>query len=295
MADRKEERQLGLPMAVALVAASAFGGGAKAAPQTATDFSGGALAGAAALALFSMLGFECATCSANKVRDPDRNVPRATILGAIITGLIYIAAYSAVLFLLSEARTAASPAPFADAIAPLLGPSAGTAVALFAAISALGCVNGWILVSGEVPLTLSRDGVFPAWFGKTTSLGTPVRAQVVAGIVATVLIVANYSKSMSSLFAFSALVTTVSNLFMYATVSAAALLFFARKRLRSAILPVVAIPGLAFSLWAFWGAGAEPSLWGLALLATGLPVYWLMHRAGRSTPAPALAAAAPPE
>jgi APA family basic amino acid/polyamine antiporter len=61
------------------------------------------------------------------------------------------------------------------------------------------------------------------------------------------------------------------------------------------MLPLVALPGLIFSLWAFWGAGAEPSLWGVALLATGLPIYWLMQRSRRrSSPEPVLAPAAPP-
>lgn len=282
-------------VAVALVAAIGFGGGDHAAVQSDVAFSGGSLVGAATLALFSMLGFECASCSADKIRDPERTVPLATIVGTILTGVIYIAAYAAVLFLLSGPRTAASPAPFADAIQPLLGPSASTAIALFAAISALGCVNGWLLVAGEVPLTLARDGVFPAWFGKTTPLGTPARAQVVAGLVATLLIVSNYSKSMSGLFAFSALVTTVSSLFVYGGVAAAALLLVGRKQLHSAILPLVALPGLVFSLWAFWGAGEEPSLWGLALIATGVPIYFLMRGGRRSSREPELAPAAPPE
>jgi APA family basic amino acid/polyamine antiporter len=284
-----------LPLvAVALVAALSLGSGGHGAIQSDVAFSGGSLAGAATLALFSMLGFESATMPADKIRNPERTVPLATIIGTALTGVIYLAAYSAVLFLLSGARTAASPAPFADAIEPLLGPTAGTIVALFAAISALGCVNGWILVGGEVPLTLARDGVLPAWFAKTSRGGVPVRAQVVAGAVATLLILANYSKSMAGLFAFSALVTTVSNLFLYAAVAAAALFLLSRRQLASSLLPVVAIPGLVFALWAFWGAGAQPSLWGLGLLLTGVPIYWLMRR-DRSTPPPEAAPAAPAE
>jgi APA family basic amino acid/polyamine antiporter len=265
-------------IAVALVAAAALGGGGHAAPQQSQPFSGGALAGAAALALFSMLGFECATMPADKIRNPERTVPLATMSGVMITGVVYIATYASVLFLLSSARTAASPAPLADAISPALGSGAATAVALFAAISALGCVNGWILVAGEIPLTLAQDGVFPAWFGKTTGLGTPVRAQIVAGVVSTLLVLANYSKSMNGLFAFFALVTTVSSLFLYVAVAAAALALTADKRIRSAVLPLVAVPGLLFSLWAFWGAGEEPSLWGIALLASGVPIYFLNRR-----------------
>ena len=278
-------------IAVALVAAAALGGGAHASAQGPQPFSGGALAGAAALALFSMLGFESATMPADKIRDPERTVPMATMTGVLLTGTIYIATYASVLFLLSSARTIASPAPLADAITPALGSAAGTSVALFAAVSALGCVNGWVLVAGEIPLTLAQDGVFPAWFGKTTRLGTPVRAQSLAGVVSTLLVFANYSKSMSGLFAFFALVTTVSSLFLYVTVSASAIAMTADKRIRSLALPIVAVPGLLFSLWAFWGAGEEPSLWGIALLASGIPIYFLNRRDRSILPAEAVPAA----
>ena len=285
-----------LPLiAVALVAAAAFGGGAHAAVQSTQALSGGSLAGAATLALFSMLGFESATMPADKVRDPKRTVPVATIVGTLLTGVIYIGSYASVLFLLSSARTAVSPAPFADAIEPLLGPIASTAIALFAAISALGCLNGWVLVGGEIPLTLARDGVLPRWFAKVSRFGTPVRAQAVAGVVATLLILANYSKSMAGLFAFSALVTTVSSLFVYGGVAVAALALVAGSRIRSAILPFLAVPGLVFSLWAFWGAGKEPSLWGVALLATGVPIHFLMRRGASSTPPAVIVPAAPAE
>lgn len=266
---------------VALVAAAAFGSGDRAAVQSNAAFSDASLAGAAALALFSMLGFECAAMSAEKIRNPDRNVPIATVAGPIITGIIYVAAYGSVLFLLSGAGTAESPAPFAEAIAPLLGHNASTAVALFAAISAFGCANGWLLVAGEVTLSMSRDGVLPAWFGKTTRIGTPVRAQVIAGAAATLLVLANYSKSMAGLFTFVALVATVASLFLYAAAAAAAIVLARKLRAPAWLIPI-ALVGLVFSLWAFYGAGAGPSLWGLALLATGLPIYWLMGGRRRS-------------
>ena len=61
----------------------------------------------------------------------------------------------------------------------------GALIAAFAAISALGALNGWVLCSGEVPLALARDGVFPAWFAETTRNGTPVRAQMLSACSAT--------------------------------------------------------------------------------------------------------------
>lgn len=283
-----------LPLIVVfLIAAVYFGRGIPAAPQIPMPISGGSIAAAAALALFSMLGIECATVSADKVKNPHRTIPIASVLGPAIAGAIYLGVTWAVLYLLPGAQAANSPSPFADAAQPVVGPLAGSLIALFAGISALGALNGWLLCSGEIPLKLARDGAFPAWFAKTTGPGTPVRAQVVGCIAATLLIVSNYSRSLAGIYAFITLISVVSTLVLYVGCSAGALTLLARRRLTGALLGICATMGLIFSLWAFWGAGLEPSLWGLALVATGVPVWLAVRRsrrlasAERSSPEPA--------
>ena len=286
-----------LPLiAVVVVAAMLFGRGSEAAALTSTEVSAGALASAASLALFSMFGFESATLATAKIKDAAKVVPRATLAGTAVAGLVYMVACTAVLFLLSGERAATSAAPFADAISPVLGTAAGTLIAVFAIVSALGCLNGWILCGGEVPLALARDGVFPRWFAATTGIGTPVRAQILSGLMATLLIASNYSRSMASLFSFMILVTTVVTLVLYFACAASALFLIARGRIRAPMLAPAAVAGLVFSLWVAWGAGAEASLWGLALLATGLPIYAATRLNSRATsPAAAAARAAPGE
>jgi APA family basic amino acid/polyamine antiporter len=275
-----------LPLiAVVLVAAVYLGRGVAPAEEAALPISGGSIAAVAALAMFSMLGFESATVSCDKVKNPQRNIPIASVAGAAISGLIYIAATWAVLYLLPGTLAAASPSPFADAVEPLVGSVAGSAVALFAAISALGALNGWVLCSGEVPLKLARDNAFPAWFGKTTGRGTPVRAQVLAAIVATVLIGMNYSRSMTGIFALLTLISVMSTLVLYTGSTAGALVMLARRKLQGTVLGICAAVGLVFSLWTYWGAGLEATLWGAALLASGIPVWLLVRRSrGGSTP-----------
>jgi APA family basic amino acid/polyamine antiporter len=265
---------------VVIIAAILFGRGTPAAPEVAVPLSTGSIAGAASLALFSMLGVESATVSADKVRNPRRNIPIASVLGAAATGIIYIAATWAVLYLLPGSVAANSPSPFADAAKPLIGPIGGSAIALFAAISAVGCLNGWILCSGELPLKLARDGAFPAWFAKTTGEGTPIRAQVVAAIVATLLIAMNSSRTMAGIFGFLTLISVVATLVLYTGCSAAALALLAKRKVRDGLLGLCAAVALLFSAWTYWGAGWEASLWGLALIASGVPI-WLIVRRGR--------------
>jgi basic amino acid/polyamine antiporter, APA family len=286
-----------LPLiAVPLVAAILFGGGAEPALRTEMPVSTGAIAAAAALAVFAMLGFEAATLPVGKIRNPGRTVPLATIVGTAATGIIYLAAFAAILFLLPSEQIAGSPAPFADAIVPALGTGAGAAVAIFAAISALGAVNGWILCSGEVPLALAREGVFPRWFGVTTTgSNTPVRTQFLSSFLATLLIAANYSRTLEGLFTFMLLVTAVAALFLYLGCTLAALRLSYRGQLAGNAVVLAALAGFGFSVFAFWGAGGEATLWGVALLLTGFPVYWLMRRKSGSNPPAEETPAAPPE
>jgi len=284
-----------LPLvAVVIVAIVYLGRGTAAAQEAPVAVSSGSIASAAALAMFAMLGIESAVISTDKIKSPRRTIPIASVVGAALTGAIYIAATAAVLYLLPANQAAASPSPFADAAQPLLGQAAGSAVAAFAGISALGCLNGWILCSGEVPLKLARDGAFPAWFAKTRGRGTPVRAQFIAAALGTVLIGINYSSSMARIFALLSLVSVVATLALYTSCSGAALVLLARRRLNGVLLGVCALVGLLFSFWTYWGAGKEALEWGAVLLATGFPVWLAVRRGRRSTLLGAVAPAAPP-
>jgi len=281
-------------LAVFLLAVWLFGTGGARHPQLMpAPVSGGAIAGAAALALWSVIGFEAATLPVGKIVNPRRTVPIATVVGTLIAGLFSLLACAGVLLLLPGAQAAVSPAPFADAVRPLLGHSAVDLIAAFAVISALGALNGWVLCSGEVPLTLAREGVFPAWFGVTARSGAPVRAQFLSSLLASLLVLTNYSRSLTGLFTFMGLISAATTLVLYLACAAAALKL--RIAPRGKIVPALALVSIVYCLWAFWGVGAESMLWGAVLLATGVPIYLLMRRGDRSSPEPELAPAALPE
>ena len=149
-------------------------------------------------------------------------MPRATLIGTFAAGLIYLLACSSVALLLPREAAAASTAPFADFAADFLGAGPALAVGLFACVSAIGALNGWVLIQGELPLALARDGVFPRWFAATDRAGVAVRAQLVSSGLVTVLILANSSRTMVKLFVFMALLSTTVTLFTYLFCAAAA-------------------------------------------------------------------------
>ena len=102
------------------------------------------LAATVALTLWAFLGVESATIPADNVRDPERNIPRATLIGATLAIVVTVCACMAVVGLLPAAALAKSSAPFADAAARLWGAGAGTLFAIVAAVdSRMENVNSW--------------------------------------------------------------------------------------------------------------------------------------------------------
>ena len=76
--------------------------------NTSGDSNLAAIGGAMAICLFSYLGVETAAVAAAKVRDPDRNVPRATIFGTLASAVVYMLSLIAVFGILPAARCSAS-------------------------------------------------------------------------------------------------------------------------------------------------------------------------------------------
>ncbi len=243
-------------------------------------FSMHGVTASATLAWWALVGFEAATIPANKVRDPSRTIPRATLVGTLLTALICAAACTVVLISLPASELAASNAPFADAAKLFWGEPAALAVAAFAALSGFGCLNGWILMQAELPHAMAKSGVFPRAFAHTSSRGVPSFGMVFGSLMVTALIAMNYQKSMVSIFQFMILLATIMSLVLYFMCSMALLRLRAvgklpRGRAWQAMLPVV---GAAYALWAIVGAGWTSVGWGLVLLIAGVPIFWMMQR-----------------
>ncbi|TAK16842.1 MAG: amino acid permease [Acidobacteria bacterium] len=225
----------------------------------------GTLFAIASLTLWALLGTESATIPAGAVDTPERTIPRATVVGALIAVLVSVISTAGVMGLLGHEALSHTTAPFADAARQLFGDRAAGFVAIAAAISVLGALNGWTLLQGQLPVAVAADGLFPTWFGRVSGRGTPVNATVAGGVLATLLIVANYSRSLVALFTFVIQLATLSTLVPYVFCSLAALM-----KPGGRTVPILAF---AFSMAAIYGAGPEVVFWGFILLLAGLPLY----------------------
>ena len=239
-------------------------------PFVASEIDTGQLGGAAALTLFALLGFECASVAAGRVENPSVNVPRATLWGTALTGLVYLLVCSAVALMLPEAVAAASPAPLATFVETYWNTGTGQLLSLFAIVSCVGAVNGWVLMQGELPRSMAERGILPAWFAATDTRGTPMRALLLSGVIATFFLVFTASRSMQGIYEFLLLLSTSSTLWLY--------LMCALAAVRMKVVRGCALVGAGYALWTLWGAGLEATGWSLVLAVAGVPLYLWTRR-----------------
>ena len=149
-------------------------------------------------------------------------------------GLVCTLACCTVLLVVPAASSPPRTRPFADAARLLWGEGSATLVALFAAISAYGALNGWILLQGALPFAMARDGVFPRVFARESARHTPVVALVTTSGLVTVLVLANFHGSMAQVFTFMILLATSAILVAYLACSLALLVLMRRGALGDA-------------------------------------------------------------
>jgi basic amino acid/polyamine antiporter, APA family len=245
-------------------------------PSTPLSFEGTAAAGT--IALFSMLGVECATIPAGKVDNPERTIARATMAGTLITAAIYIGVTAIPLLLIPQAELAQSNAPFVDLFKRYMSADAGQWLAIFVIVSGLGALNGWAMIAGEVTVSFASNWILPAAFKAQNSKGAPVLALLFCGLLSSAMVAMNYSRSLTQGFTFLSVMVTAANLPLYLIGGIALIQLWRRGIVRGAkgkamFMLVSAVMATLYSVWAFYGVGQESFLWAIALGALSLPVF----------------------
>ncbi len=253
-----------------------------------SDFS--AINSVAALTLWAFIGLESATVPAESVRDPERNVPRATLFGTVATAVVYILGTVAVMGILPLGTLGRSGAPFADAADQIWGGWAGDAVAAGAVVATFGCLNGWILLTGQMPFAAARDRLFPTPFAKLNRRGAPWFAIVTSSLMLVTFVFLFYNKGQIDRFNDYILLATTTTLlaYLYGAAARMMLLVSDRKRFftgRMAVEMTAALLAVAYALWAVFGAGYRYATWGVLLTFAGIPIYvWLKAETRRLHP-----------
>ena len=243
-----------------------------------------ATAALAPLTMFAFLGLESATVPAGDVRDPERTIPRSTVLGITIAATLYVFGTIVVMGVLPRNELVNSIAPFSDAARVMWGRAGEISISLAVILSSIGALNGWTLLMGQVPMAAAHDGLFPPLFGRLSARHVPATGIIVSAALATalVLVQAGGSGGFSAFYNLVVGLSTMAAVIPYAFCALAGSLVSARVSGGTRIprVTLIEIIAFVFAMFTLYGCGAEPVLYGLVLLLLGIPVYvWQRRRA----------------
>ena len=122
------------------------------------------LSGGLAIAMVSVLwscgGWQHASFASSEVKDPQRNVPYAMVMGAAVVVVLYILTNIAYFFLLDPAQVASSSRVAADAVWRVLGPTGGRIISVAIFVSTFATAGIYTLTAPRIYYAMARDGVF---------------------------------------------------------------------------------------------------------------------------------------
>lgn len=233
----------------------------------------------ASIALWAFLGVESAAVSAGVIENPKRNVPLATVIGLVVSTVIYIACCTVMMGLLPNDALRVSGAPFADAARVMLGNWAAIVISLAAILKAAGALVGWILIVAQSAQAAAQDGMFATTFAVTNRYGMPVRNLVITGVLMSLLLVLTTSPDIATQFATitNATVVLMALPYIYSVVAMWRLnrtlgLTSARRN----FLVVVGLLACAYCVGVVLGQSAELNRKALVVLLVSTPLFALV-------------------
>ncbi len=239
---------------------------------------------AAGVALFSFIGVEAAAITAKRVRDPELNVGRASVIGTVASALLYVLVTAAVMGLVAHQTLVTTGSPFVNAFHSMFpGTSwAPRFIAAVAVISGIGALNGWTLIVTETSRAIAQDGLFPAPFAWRDAKGTAWFGVLVGTILPSLLMLWRYETS-SGLTVFTYLVdlsvVTVAIPYFFSAIAQLTYLVSKRRRVQGwALARDLSISGASvlFSMWVTFASGYQVVYQALVVVAVGLVFYALI-------------------
>ena len=241
--------------------------------------------------LFSYGGWQQTNFVAEEMRDPERTLPRALVLGVLIVVVVYLGANVAYLRALGVDGLAVSTAPAADMMSRIAGEGGRRLIAAGIAASTFGFLNLVILVSPRVYQAMARDGLFFDSFAVLhPRFRTPVTAIVFQGLVAAALILTGSYGQLLDWVVFADWIffgTTALTLVVLRRRDAAS--GVADEGFRAPLYPVSVVLFVLAALYVVFGSvTSNPgnALRGVLLLLAGVPVFMFWRRRSLATRLP---------
>ncbi len=236
---------------------------------------------AVAAGLFAFGGWHMVTYTAEETQNPERTIPRALILGIVIITACYVGLNAVYLDVLPIQRVMASTRVAADVFVELVGPQGGAVIAAVVMVSAFGALNGIVLVGPRVYYSMAQDGLLFEWVTRLhPTFRTPGRAILLQAIWAAVLVITGSYRALFTRVVFTE--------WIFFALLAIGVIILRRRADYVARWPMPGVPliPIFFAVTSFGivinQLIADPMncAIGLAIVAAGLPAYWIW--AGRA-------------
>ena len=246
-----------------------------------SEFLLGVIAG-----LFAFGGWHIVTYTAEETVAPERTIPAALVIGIAIVTVAYVALNAVYFYILPVDKVLASTRVAADAAAVVLGDGGAAAISALVMFSVFGAMMGSILAAPRVYFAMARDGLLFQWINRVhPRFGTPHRAIVLQAIWASALVLTGTYRQHFSRVIFLQWI-------FFALMALGILLLRRRPDYRPAYrvwgypwVPVLFALAAAAIVINRLVALPLDSVAGLALLAAGVPVYYIWCRPRSLTPA----------
>ncbi|HYS73571.1 MAG TPA: amino acid permease [Thermoplasmata archaeon] len=226
---------------------------------------------AAALIVWSYLGYENTSNVAEEFRNPERDFHRSVVISVLLISGLYLAV--AVVTVGTGAYTVGGGAtPFAAMMSDAFGSYGGTIVALLAVVVTFGTVNAYVAGMARVYYAAARDGVFPRALA-TVDRRTGVPHHALVFLIALVLLslLAFYILNIDFVSAF--LMASGAAILTYVIGSAAGIRLLQERGMRR-VLPWISL-GVSVALLPFIGTLLAASV---AIVGVGLLASWALSR-----------------
>jgi APA family basic amino acid/polyamine antiporter len=240
---------------------------------------------AAGVALFSFIGVEAAAVTAKRVKNPRRNVMRASVLGTAASALLYVLVTAAVMGLVPHHALLNNGSPFVNAFQAIFphGTWPGKFISALAVVSGIGALNGWTLIVTETSRAVAQDDLFPRAFAWSDRNGTAWFGIVVGTVLPSLLMLWRYSTSTGlTVFTYLVDLTVVTVAIPYFMSALAQLTFLVSRRRRVQGWQLardlfVAGVSVLFSMWVTFASGYQVVYQALVVIGAGLILYAFLN------------------
>ncbi|EPZ2456684.1 histidine-histamine antiporter [Citrobacter youngae] len=244
-----------------------------------------AIISAASIALWGFLGIESAVVSTGQVEDPERTVPRATVMGLLIASVCYVGSCTVIMGLVPHNVLVDSAAPFADAARYMFGNTAGNIASALSIIACFGSISGWLILQSEGPRAGAQQGLFPKFFEETNKQDVPMKSLVFTGVLMSIVLLLTASPNLAKQFQAVILMSVFASLlpYMYALISLPIILVSKKaNRGRSFMFYcTLVVIGMIYCIFALLGSGSDSIFWGILMMMVTIPLFSFVA-AGRS-------------